>query len=126
MIKKFIIISLFTTAFLYSCNQSSESGNKNQELTVSDSVIMNDPDETLASNDAETNDADAQWNQIDRNSSSVKLPEVSVIGLETRGGKDYKVILWKNLFFLSLCNLWAKPNLNPMLYQQRATSRTAG
>lgn len=91
MIKKFVILSLLTTASLYGCNQSSESSTTNQDLAVSDSVVVNDPDETMASNDAETTDMDAQWNQLDRNAPSVKLPEVSVIGLETRGNKDYTV-----------------------------------
>jgi outer membrane protein OmpA-like peptidoglycan-associated protein len=89
MIKRFAIIISLVTATLYSCNEGNN--RENQELTVSDSTIVNDPAEVTASNDAETNDADARWNQIDRNSPSVKLPEVSVIGLETRGNKDYTV-----------------------------------
>ncbi|MDO1445693.1 OmpA family protein [Rhodocytophaga aerolata] len=91
MIKKTAILSLLITASLYGCNQSSDSSTKNEDLAVSDSVVVNDPDETMASNDAETTDMDAQWNQLDRNAPSVKLPEVSVIGLETRGNKDYTV-----------------------------------
>lgn len=91
MIKKVAILSLLVTASFYGCNQGSENSTKNEDLAVSDSVVVNDPDETMASNDAETTDMDAQWNQLDRNAPSVKLPEVSVIGLETRGNKDYTV-----------------------------------
>jgi outer membrane protein OmpA-like peptidoglycan-associated protein len=94
MIKKLAIIGLLATGTLFSCSQSSETTTTsgNQDLAVADSTILNEHSEMTASgNDAETDDLNAQWNQIDRNSPSVKLPEVTVIGLETRGNKDYTV-----------------------------------
>lgn len=89
MIKKFAIISLLATASLYSCNTGNN--RENEELAVSDSTILNEHSEMTPANDAETAELDAEWNDINLNSPSVKLPEVSVIGLETRGNKDYTV-----------------------------------
>jgi outer membrane protein OmpA-like peptidoglycan-associated protein len=91
MIKRLAILGLFVTGTLFSCNSSNETKTENQDLAVADSTILDEHSEMTPSNDAETADLEAQWSQIDRNSPAVKLPEVSVIGLETRGSKDYTV-----------------------------------
>jgi outer membrane protein OmpA-like peptidoglycan-associated protein len=117
MIKKFAILSLVATAFLASCNQGSESNTNTQDLAVSDSVVVNDPDESMASNDAETADTDAQWNQIDRNVPAVKLPEVSVIGLQTRGNKDYTVYSMEESVLFDKGKAELRPNAKETLNQ---------
>jgi outer membrane protein OmpA-like peptidoglycan-associated protein len=117
MIKKFAILSLVATAFLASCNQGSESNTNTQDLAVSDSVVVNDPDESMASNDAETADTDAQWNQIDRNVPAVKLPEVSVIGLQTRGNKDYTVYSMEESVLFDKGKAELRPNVKETLNQ---------
>lgn len=84
----FVLFSLALTILLSSCEEASRS--KMPEESTADTAVFKE-NENRVESDANTNNdlSMAEWNGIDLNMPTIKLPEVTIEGLEVRGNGKY-------------------------------------
>ncbi len=88
MKKIFVIFSLGVAVAFSSCEQTSR--NQLPEESTADTAVLKQ-NENRAGNDANTNNdlSMAEWDGFDLNMPTIRLPEITVAGLDVRGNDRY-------------------------------------